>query len=82
MNLNPKAFGLASGILWGLGMFVMTILAAINGYASDFLIVMSGIYPGFSLTYLGAFVGAIYGFVHGFVGGWAFAWLYNKFLKG
>ncbi|MCR4260832.1 MAG: bacteriophage holin [Candidatus Colwellbacteria bacterium] len=82
MNLNPKAFGLSSGILWGLGMFVMTILAAMNGYASDFLIVMSGIYPGFSLTYFGAFLGAIYGFVDGFVGGWIFAWLYNRFLKG
>ena len=82
MKMNPKAFGMATGILWGLAMFLMTIINPMNGYASDFLIVMAGIYPGFSLTYFGAVIGAIYGFVDGFVGGWFFAWLYNKFVKG
>ena len=81
MKMNPKAFGLAAGVLWSLAMFVMTIFAAMNGYASDFLIMMAGIYPGFSLSYLGAVIGAIYGFVDGFVGGWLFVWLYNRFLK-
>ena len=80
--MNPKAFGMAIGVLWGLAMFLMTIINTMNGYASDFLIVMAGIYPGFSLTYFGAVIGAIYGFVDGFVGGWFFAWLYNKFVKG
>ena len=83
MKLDPKAFGMASGVLWGGAMLLMTVLAAANGYASDFLLMMSGIYPWwYSLTYFGAVVGAIYGFVDGFVGGWLFAWLYNKFLKG
>ncbi len=81
MNLNPKAFGIAAGAVCGAAMFVMTVMSAINGYASDFLVVMAGIYPGFSLTYLGAVIGAIYGFVDGFIGGWLFAWLYNRFLK-
>ena len=81
MKLNPKAFGVASGVLWGSAMFLMTIFATINGYASDFLVMMAGIYPGFTLTYFGAIVGAIYGLVDGFVGGWLFAWLYNRFLK-
>ena len=80
--MNPKAFGMATGILWGLAMLLMTIVNIMNGYASDFLIVMAGMYPGFSLTYFGAVIGAIYGFVDGFVGGWLFAWLYNRFLKG
>ena len=81
MKLNPQAFGMASGVLWGGAMFLMTIFAAVNGYASDFLLVMAGIYPGYSLTYFGATVGAVYGFVDGFVGGWLFTWLYNRFVK-
>ncbi len=81
MKLNAKAFALASGVLWGLGMFVVTLISAMNGYATDFLLVMASIYPGFSLTFTGAFFGAVYGFVDGFVGGWLFAWLYNRFVK-
>ncbi|MDP3953717.1 MAG: bacteriophage holin [bacterium] len=81
MKLNAKAFGMASGVLWGLAMFVVTLIAAMNGYATDFLLVMASIYPGFSLTYVGAFIGAIYGFIDGFIGGWLFACLYNRFLK-
>jgi len=82
MNFNVRAFAVASGVLWAVVMFVTTLFAAMNGYATDFLLVMASIYPGFSLTYMGAFIGAIYGFIDGFVGGWLFAWLYNRFLKG
>ena len=78
--MSPKAFGLAFGILWALVMFVLTMFSAVNGYAAEFLIVMAGIYPLFSLTYFGAVIGAIYGFVSGFVMGWLWVWLYNKFL--
>jgi len=81
MKLNAKAFAMASGVIWGLLMFVTTLFAAMNGYATDFLLVMASVYPGFSLTYMGAFIGAIYGFIDGFIGGWVFAWLYNRFLK-
>mgnify|MGYP001586780957 FL=1 len=82
MKLNPKAFGIVSGILWGSAMFLMTIFVNINGYASDFLIMMAGIYPGYSQSYFGAIIGTAYGFADGFVGGWLFAWLYNKLVKG
>lgn len=79
MKLNVKGLALASGVIWGLAMFVVTLISAMNGYAADFLVVMASVYPGFSLTYGGAVVGAIYGFLDGFVGGWIFAWLYNRF---
>lgn len=81
MKLDSRALGGAFGVLWGLTMFILTILSAMNGYASDFLIMMAGIYPGFSLTYLGAVIGAIYGFIDGFIGGWLLGWLYNRFSR-
>lgn len=83
MKLDPKAFGLACGIIWGAMMALMTVLNLLlgSGYALDMLLVFAGIYPGYSITWLGAVLGAIYGFIDGFVGGWLFAWLYNRLNK-
>ena len=85
MKLNPKAFAMASGVLWAACIFVTVILNLyiFKGFAIDFLTMMAGIYPGFTIAGLGgAVVGAIYGFIDGFIGGWFIAWLYNRFLKG
>jgi hypothetical protein len=38
--LNPRTFGLAGGILWGLVMFVFTIIAVYTGYSEQFLNLM------------------------------------------
>ncbi|PIR98681.1 MAG: hypothetical protein COT88_00210 [Candidatus Colwellbacteria bacterium CG10_big_fil_rev_8_21_14_0_10_41_28] len=81
MKLDPKAFGLASGILWGAMMFVLTIMAHFWGYSSQLLQIMADIYPGYSLTLGGSIAGAIYGFIDGFIGAYLLAMLYNRFVK-
>ena len=79
--LNPKAFALSGGILWGLGMAVLTLLAMQTGYAAEMMEALTKLYPGYELTWLGALVGALWGFLDAFLGLWIFAWLYNKLAK-
>ncbi|MCF7874174.1 MAG: bacteriophage holin [Candidatus Omnitrophica bacterium] len=77
MKLKILAFGLALGILWGLGALVLGILA-IFGYGLTWVAVLSSVYIGYGATILGSLVGALWAFVDAFVGGVLFAWLYNK----
>ena len=78
MEVNAKNAGLAMGILWAVCLFVVTLISIWTGWAEGFLTLMGGVYPGYSIGYLGAVIGAVYGFVDGFVGMWLLAWLYNK----
>lgn len=71
--------GAAGGIIWGVSMFVCTILAMYTGYSEAFLKIIMSIYPGYDLTWGGAFLGAGYGFVDAFVGLWLLGILYNWF---
>jgi hypothetical protein len=75
--LNAKNLGIAGGIIWGLGMFVLTLLSMATGYAQDFLNVIAAIYPGYSITFVGGLLGLVYGFLDAFVGLYLFALLYN-----
>jgi len=78
--LNAKALGLAGGVLWGLGMFVLTLLGMyVEGYGAGFYDLMMGLYPGYTLSMAGAFVGLVYGFIDAFIGLWIFGSLYNYF---
>lgn len=80
MQLNKKAFGLSLGILCGLCVFACTVWIMFKASGGDHLYLMRQFYPGYNVSWPGAFLGLVYGFVDGFVGGWVFAWLYNKFL--
>ena len=75
--LNAKLLGLSGGILWGLGLFVFTLISYSTGYAEGFLQLFTFLYPGFSITVGGSFVGLIYGFVDAFIGLYLLALLYN-----
>lgn len=77
MQINSKCLGLAGGILWGLCMFGTTLISSATGYASGFMEMMAGIYPGYWVGVGGAFVGLVYGFLDGFIGLFVFAVLYN-----
>jgi hypothetical protein len=78
MEVNAKNAGLAGGILWGIVMLLSTLISLWTGWAGSFLVVMSSVYPGYAVTYVGAVVGALYGFLDAFVGLFLLAWIYNK----
>ncbi len=77
MKLNVKAFALTCGILWGLGLFVITWwIIAFEGATGDPTFI-GRLYRGYTISPAGSFVGLIWALVDGAVGGAIFAWLYN-----
>ena len=81
MKLNTKAFGVACGLIWGFGLFLITWwIIAFDGSTGE-LSFVGRIYRGYSISPLGSVMGLIWGAVDGFVGGFIFAWLYN-FIAG
>ena len=78
MKLYSTAFGLASGILWGLCVFICTVWIMLKG-GGHTLALLEQFYLGYSVSWLGSFIGLVWGFINGFICGWLFAWLYNIF---
>ena len=75
--MNVKAFALAAGLLWGLLLFVTTLVETACG-AGHTLNVLGVFYIGYTVSYLGSFVALVYGFVSGALIVAAFSWLYNR----
>ncbi len=80
MRLNTKQFALASGVLWGVLIFLITLVAAMRGNG-EHLTHLSGIYIGYHVSYLGSLIGLIYGFVSGLAAGALFSLVYNGTAK-
>jgi hypothetical protein len=77
-KLNVKAFGLAFGIVWSTGIFLLGIFAMSCGWGIKWVGAISSFYIGYKATFLGSIVGAIWGFFDAGIGGVLVAWLYNK----
>jgi len=75
--MKVKAFALAAGILWGFLVFTVTLIEAARGEGHT-LVLLSVLYLGYSVSYVGSVVGLVYGFVNGAAIGAAFCWLYNR----
>lgn len=81
-KLNVKALGLALGIIWGVSLFVMGVVAMLApNYAADFVRAIGSKYIGYAPTIVGSVIGAVWGFIDAGIGGLLIAWLYNKFAK-
>ena len=82
MKLNIRAFSLALGICWGVGIFVVTWWVMVLGATEPGTITLLGrVYFGYNVSALGSIIGAVWGFITGFVGGVIFSWLYNTLDK-
>jgi hypothetical protein len=80
MKLNIKAFALACGIIWGVGLFCLTwwIIAFDGATGEPTLIGM--LYRGYNISAMGSVIGLVWGFFDGLIGGLVFAWLYNRLI--
>ena len=77
MKLSIKSFALACGLVWGLGIFVLTWwIIAFDGATGEITLI-GKIYRGYCITPLGSIAGLIWGFFDGVIGGAVFACLYN-----
>ena len=78
MKLNIRAFALACGLIWGIGLFALTWwIIAFDGATGEITLI-GRLYRGYNISPAGSFVGLIWAFIDGSVGGAIFAWLYNR----
>ncbi|MDP3561251.1 MAG: bacteriophage holin [Legionellaceae bacterium] len=78
-KLSPVALGLSLGVFWGLGVFIMGLVAAYFMFGTPFVTAMGSVYVGYEATLLGSFIGGLIAFVDAFIGGLIIAGLYNLF---
>jgi hypothetical protein len=76
--MNVKAFAGAAGVLWGFLLFAITGLETARGEGHT-LVLLSVVYIGYSVTYIGSLIALVYGLISGAIVGGAFCWLYNHF---
>ena len=77
MSLNTRALALASGLVWGVGLFLLTWwIIAFDGTSTD-VTWIGRVYRGYSLTPAGSVAGLAWGFVDGVLFGAIFAGVYN-----
>jgi hypothetical protein len=68
-------FGCASGVL----VFVATVWLLIRGgrVVGPHLALLANYFPGYQVTWPGAFIGGLWGTLWGALAGWSVAWIYN-----
>jgi len=77
MKLNAKAFALASGIIWGVGLLILTWwIIAFSGVTNETTMI-GRVYLGYRISPLGSVIGLLWAFADGLICGAVFAWLYN-----
>lgn len=75
--INAKSLGIAGGIVWAASLLLLTWIHLFTGYGAIFLNILTDLYPGYSLTFFGAFIGAFWGFIDMFCFLFLIAWIYN-----
>ena len=83
LRLNARAWGIAIGLLFGLGLFLATIVLVLKGGSTvgPHLSLIGEYLPGYSVTWPGAFIGFIYLFVIGYGVGRIIGGVYNALAR-
>ncbi len=77
---NEQGWGIAFGLLGGIGLFLATVILVVKGGPDPgpHLRLLAVYLPGYSVTWFGSLVGLVYAFVGGYAVGRTVATLYNK----
>lgn len=78
-KLSPTGLGLSLGVLWGISVFLLGLLAYFFTYGKPFVDAMATLYMGYEPSIAGSIIGGVIGFIDAFISGFLIAWLYNKF---
>ena len=83
LRLNARAWGIAIGLLLGVGLFLATALLVLKGgpTVGPHLSLLGEYLPGYRVTWGGAFVGFVYMFVLGYATGRIIGWVYNSLVR-
>jgi hypothetical protein len=82
-RLNGRAWGIALGLLFGLGLLIATNLLVIRGgpNVGAHLGLLSVYFPGYSVTFFGSLIGFVYAFVVGYGLGRIIGSVYDKLVE-
>lgn len=83
LRLNARAWGIALGLLFGLGLFLATIVLVMRGgpRVGPHLGLLGVFLPGYQVTTAGAFIGFVYAFVIGYAVGRIIGSVYNALAR-
>lgn len=79
LKLNPLALGVSLGIVWGVSIFIIGLVAHFFMYGSAFVSAMGIVYVGYGSSIASCINAAAIGFVDAFIIGALIGWLYNLF---
>lgn len=82
LQLNGRAWGIALGLLFGMGLFVATNVLVLKGgpRVGPHLSLLGVYLPGYSVTFLGSVIGFVYLFVIGYGVGRLLGMAYNRMI--
>ena len=83
LRLNARAWGIAIGMLLGVGLFLATMFLIIKGgpNVGQHLSLLGAYLPGYRVTWGGAFIGFVYLFVIGYAIGRLIGGVYNALVR-
>jgi hypothetical protein len=79
-RLNARAWGIAVGLLLGVGLFIATNVLVLKGgpNVGQHLNLLAIYLPGYRVTFLGSLIGFVYMFVIGYALGRLIGLVYNQ----
>jgi hypothetical protein len=82
-RVSERGWGLALGTLAALTLFLATIILVVKGGPNPgpHLRLLGQYFPGYRVTWPGAFLGAFYAFVVGYIAGRAIGTIYNRLIQ-
>ena len=84
LRLNARAWGIAVGLVFGMGLFLATVVLLLKGglEVGAHLRLLGELLPGYSVTLGGAFIGFGYAFLIGYAIGRIIGSVYNALARG
>ena len=79
-RLRASIMSLVFAMLFGVGLFAATVWLLLRGGPDmgAHLSLLGQYFPGYVVSWPGAFLGLIYGGIVGAIVGWSTAWIYNR----
>jgi hypothetical protein len=83
LRANEQGWGIAMGLLFGVGLFLATVILVLKGGPNPGprLGLLRIYFPGYTVTWVGSVIGFIYAFVVGYGIGRTVATVYNRLVE-
>jgi hypothetical protein len=80
LRINEQGWGIAIGMVLGLGLFIATNFLIIRGGedVGQHLALLGAYFPGYRVTFIGSLIGFVYAFVLGYGIGRTIGVVYNR----